>query len=103
MTAWKRLQRFVLNTVIGGVVVILPIALFIGIVRVIVNFMSKVLSPMRGLINLQHETANWVIDLISLAIILTGFFFLGLAVRTQFGKNFFASIEQTWLIPFAFL
>ena len=99
---WKRLQRFILNPVIGGVVVILPIALFVALVRVIVNFVSNIISPMRGLINLPEETAIWVIDLISLAMILTGFFFLGLIVRTRFGSNFFKSLEETWLAPLPF-
>ncbi len=98
----KRLKHFFLTTILGGVVVILPIALFVILVRFIWNFISNLLSPMRQLINLPDLTATWVIDLISLSIILTVFFFVGLFVRTRFGKSFFKDFEKTWLEPLPF-
>lgn len=102
LTAWQRLRQFIVNTMIGGVLVILPIALFVVVVRTIVRFVSNLIRPLRGFINLPDLTATWVIDLISLSIILTGFFFLGLIVRTQLGKNFFKTMEETWLVPLPF-
>ncbi len=101
-TAWHRLRGFFITTVIGGLAVMLPIALLIVLFRFIWNFLSNLLSPMRGLLPLQEVTATWVIDLISLSIIVIGFFFVGLFVRTRFGKNFVKGVEETWLEPLPF-
>ncbi len=98
----QSLKRFFINTNIGGVAVILPIALLIVVWQVIVSFISKLLSPMRDLIDLPDETKTWVIDLISLSIILTAFFFIGLVVRTQMGKNIYVQLEKAWLEPLPF-
>ena len=98
----KRLRQFFLTTILGGVVVMLPIALLIVLVRFIWNFISNLLSPMRRLIDLPEVTATWVIDLISLGIVVTIFFLVGLFVRTRMGKEFFKSFESIWLEPIPF-
>ena len=98
----KRLRHFFLTTILGGVVVMLPIALLIVLVRFIWNFISNLLSPMRNLIDLPEVTATWVIDLISLGIVLTIFFFVGLFIRTRIGKDFFKNFERIWLEPIPF-
>ena len=101
-TALQQIRGFFLTTVIGGIAVMLPIALLIVLFRFIWNFLSGLLSPMRGLLPLHEITATWVIDLISLSIIVVAFFFVGLFVRTRFGNDLVRSLEKTWLEPLPF-
>lgn len=98
----RRLRRFFLTTVIGGVVVILPISLFIFLVRAVVRFTSELVRPLIGLLNLTTDTHQWIVDLISFTIVVGLFFLIGLIVRTEFGKQFFHFIEESWLrrLPF---
>lgn len=98
-TALQRLRRFFITTVIGGVAVMLPIALLVVVFRFIWNFLSRVLSPISELLPLHEVSATWLIDLISLSIIVVAFFFVGLFVRTRFGKNVVRNIEASWLEP----
>ncbi len=98
----RRLQRFFMTTVIGGVVVILPISLFIFLVRVVVRFTSQLVRPLIGLLQLKTDTNQWIVDLISFVIVVGLFFLIGLIVRTEFGKRLFQFIEENWLsrLPF---
>lgn len=91
-----------MTTVIGGVVVILPISLFIFLVRVVVRFTSQLVRPLIGLLQLKIDTNQWLVDLISFVIVVSLFFIIGLLVRTEFGKRLFLFIEENWLsrLPF---
>lgn len=98
----KRLRRFFVTTVIGGIVVVLPITLFIVLIRFIFNFIAVELRPLRTLFPFSDNVADWLIDLLSFAIVIAGFFLIGLIIRTEFGKKFFTRIEENWLrqLPF---
>lgn len=98
----QRLRRLFTTTVIGGIAVMLPIALIFFLFSFIWNFLSNLLSPMRGLLPFHENTATWMIDLISLAIVVIVFFMVGLIVQTQLGNNLVKMVEKTWLeqIPF---
>ncbi len=93
VTIKKILSPF-LTTLIGGIAVILPLALLITIFRFTWNFIVGLLVPMRGLFDFTNGLEVWMIDLISFSIIITAFFFIGLFVRTNIGNNIFRGIEK---------
>lgn len=95
---FKRLQRFVVTTFIGGLVVILPLTLFIFLVQLVVSFTAKLLKPIRALIPFSESVSSGLLDLLSLSIVLTLFFFVGIVVRTSVGGKMFARFEQRWLM-----
>ena len=94
---FKRLRRFFITTVIGGVVVILPITLFIALIRFFYLFTTRLLTPISNLIDFPSDHKKWIVDLISFGVVIALFFLIGLIVRTEFGKRFFSSIERNWL------
>jgi uncharacterized membrane protein len=98
----RRLRRFFLTTLLGGVVVVLPITLFILLLRAIVRFTSSALSPMRTLFPFSDDVSVWLLDLVSLALVIATFFFIGLFVQTRFGNRAFRKFEEKWLshLPF---
>jgi len=98
----RRLQRFFLTTLLGGVVVILPITLFIFIVRWMVKFASSIVSPMRRLFPFAESIPGWVMDLISLSLVIILFFFIGLVVKTRSGNHVFRRFEEDWLLQLPF-
>lgn len=98
----RRLRRFFLTTLLGGVVVVLPITLLIVLVRFVVQFTASVLAPMRPLFPFSNDVSIWLIDLISLALVLTAFFFIGLVVQTRIGGRFFTRLEERWLMQLPF-
>lgn len=94
---FKRLRRFFITTVIGGVVVILPITIFLALVRFIFTITTRMLTPISNLLDVPTDLRKWLLDLIAFGIVITLFFLIGLLVRTEFGRSFFASIERNWL------
>jgi uncharacterized membrane protein len=101
-TLYQRLKSFLITTVVGGFAVVLPIALLVGLVQIIFRFVSNLVSPMRGLINFSTDAESWIIDLVSVLIIVGAFFLIGLIVRTRLGKRIHDGVERRLLsqIPF---
>ncbi|MEZ5045170.1 MAG: DUF502 domain-containing protein [Saprospiraceae bacterium] len=98
----RRLNRFFITTVIGGVVIILPLSIFIFLVRVVVGFTANLVRPIMGLLNLTSTTHQWLVDIVSFIIVVSLFFIIGLIVRTELGKQLFHLLEENWLskLPF---
>ncbi len=98
-----RLWRFFLTTVLGGVVVVLPLYLLFVVVRFIYKLMTQIIRPIKQVFDLTdggHQ--EWLINLLSIAAVVTLFFFIGLFIRTNSGQQIFHFIENNWLrqIPF---
>ena len=94
----KKLQNFLITTFIGGVVVILPITLFIILLRLIIGFINRLIEPLSNLIEMEEQTNEIVVDLISLAIIIGFCFIIGLFVRTRIGRGIIQTIENELLL-----
>lgn len=99
---FSRLHRFLSATLIGGVVVILPAYIFILLVRVLYNFVIKLVNPVSQLLNFPDHIQRWIADLAALGIVIGLFFVVGLMVQTNFGKRLFAFAEENMLkqLPF---
>lgn len=98
----RRLRRFFVTTVIGGIAVVLPLTIFVMLVRLIVNFFSRILAPMRPLFPFSEKVSEWIIDLLSFSIVITAFFMIGLVVQTSFGSRMFTRLEEQWLMRLPF-
>ncbi len=90
----KRLGDFIKTTLMGGLLVVLPIVLTFFLIRWIFNFVSGQISPLTKLIIGDSGTQKIFGDAISIVIIIITFFVIGLTVRTRFGKFFFSRFEK---------
>lgn len=93
----KRFKNFLVTTLLGGFVVILPITIFIFIIRLIFNFLTDALAPLSTLIATKTAWNVSIVNLIALGSIILFCFLMGLLIRTRIGKNFFGSIEKAYL------
>lgn len=98
----KRLRRFFWTTIVGGLVVVLPITLLIVVVRWIIVFIVQTISPIKQLIELPDELADWMLDLTAFGIVLGAFFVIGLVIQTNLGKQSVAIIENQLLAQLPF-
>ncbi len=94
----KRLKGFVKTSVVGGLVIILPVALLFAVFTWIFNFITKLIQPFTNLILKQSETWEFVADLFVILIILLICFFVGLLVRTKLGKYLHRWLEDYLLL-----
>ena len=100
--ALQKIKRFLLTTVIGGFVVVLPIGLLVVVIQLVWNTLTGVVSPIRDFVGFSSDAEAWLIDLISVAIILVVFFLIGLLVRTGVGRRIHTVVDTKILaqIPF---
>ncbi len=99
---FSRLQKFLSATLIGGVVVILPAYIFFLLIKVLYNFVIKLVNPISGLLDFPDHIQRWIADLVALGIVIGLFFAIGLVVQTNLGKRLFAFAEENMLkqLPF---
>lgn len=84
---FKRLQRFLRTTLIGGMVALAPLTLIILLFRWLINVIGRNLTPVVDRL-LQDPDPNPFIKLalylLSFTVLLLFFFLIGLMVRTRF-------------------
>ena len=99
---FRRLRNFFFTTVLGGVVVVLPISLLIMIIRFIFNMTTGFLNPIIKLFDFPETISQWLIDLTAISAIVILFFIIGLTVRTELGSKLFNRIDKQLLsqLPF---
>jgi len=97
---FKRFQRFLRTTLIGGVVALAPLTLIILLFRWVINVIGRSLTPLVDTI-LQDPDPNpyfkFAIYVLSFAAILLLFFIIGLMIRTRL-KNFLNKAEDRYLL-----
>ncbi|MDX1476158.1 MAG: DUF502 domain-containing protein [Saprospiraceae bacterium] len=91
----KRLQKFVVTTMIGGGLILLPIVILVFVVKIIIQFIDNAISPLTQLV--EWEIPGLLIDVIALIAIILLCFLIGLFVRTRMGMSVFKYIEREWL------
>jgi len=88
----NKFKAFLVSTFIGGLVVILPLAIFAILAKWVIGVFDGILDPF---VSLFPERWNEIlIKLLAAAIITMMCFGIGLAVRTQFGTSIFSWIED---------
>ncbi len=95
----RRIKNFLTTTLIGGLVVILPIAIFVFFVNFLIGFVNNLLQPIAGIIS--RIFADWsdiVAQIISFLVVIAFCFMVGIFIRTRIGNNIFSYIEKQWLL-----
>lgn len=98
----KKINRFLLTTLIGGVVVILPVTLLILLAKFVFDFLRNITDPISQWINFGKITNDLIVDLLTLGMIIAFCFLVGLVVKTRFGKTIFHAIEMELLAKLPF-
>ncbi len=88
-----RLKRFFLTTALGGLVILLPIFIFISLMKLVFDLIRNIVAPLSKLIGLEHATNELLVDLLAVAIVIIGCFLVGLFTRTSLGKGIVPGIE----------
>lgn len=96
----KRWQSYIGLTLLGGLMVALPIAIFIFLLQWLVGLITGLIAP------ISHWLASWapmgeqVADLLGVLVVLGVFFLVGLAVKTSIGRWIHNRVDS-WLSRFA--
>lgn len=90
----NKLKKFVTTTIIGGLLVILPLAIFLFAANWIFNLVRSIISPLTYLVMAKSSLQGIVADLLVIALVLIVCFFVGVFVRTKLGKLIYAGFES---------
>ena len=89
----QRLRNFVKSTVIGGLLVVLPLGILLAVLAWIFKTVHNIIQPLTGFISLPQLLA----DLIVIVLIIAACFVIGVFVRTRLGKFVYTRIETNLL------
>ncbi len=89
----QRLKNFVKSTIIGGLLVVLPTGILLGVMAWVFKTVQGLISPITGLISLHPLLA----DLLVIVMIVAACFVIGVFVRTRLGKFVYSLIETKLL------
>lgn len=93
----EKLKAFIMTSLLGGVIVILPVVILLVVFGWVFNFITSLIQPLTDLIVAKSDVREIIADGVVLAITLAVCFFVGLVVRTRFGGFIFRLIEQRLL------
>ncbi|WP_461482162.1 DUF502 domain-containing protein [Porticoccus sp.] len=80
-----RLRTFLTLTVLGGLTVVLPIALLVMIFVWLFGGISELISPLTGLLQEQTTLNEFVAFVVVFGLILSSCFLVGLLIKTRLG------------------
>lgn len=92
----KRLRSFVSITLLGGLTVMLPIAIFIFLAEWILEKLRLMIKPLSDWLVQQATLTNFVADFTVVALIMLVCFLIGLLVKTNLG-NWLHEWVDDWL------
>ncbi|HIE65069.1 MAG TPA: DUF502 domain-containing protein [Nitrospiria bacterium] len=92
-----RIKAFFKTSLIGGLVVILPVAILLFVFKSIFGFVTDIIHPLTNLVMAQSEVQRILADIVVLAVILAGCFFVGLFVQTSLGTWLYDILEERLL------
>lgn len=90
----EKLKEFTKTTLLGGLVVILPIALLLFIFKWIFGIVTNIIQPMTNLVMITSPLHEMVADIIVIVVILLVCFLVGIFVRTRLGTLIYHSLEE---------
>ena len=93
----KRLREFFKSTVVGGLLVLLPLTIFVYALVWVFNLVHKAISPLTKII-METSTMQVIIaDVVAIGLLVLVCFLVGMVVRTRLGRWMYALIESRLL------
>ncbi|MGD9161309.1 MAG: DUF502 domain-containing protein [Desulfobacteraceae bacterium] len=93
-----RLKRFFKNTIVGGLLVILPVAIFLFILTWVFGLIRKAISPLTIIVMEKSPVQGLVADTLVIALLLLACFSIGVLIRTKAGKWAHSILESKILL-----
>lgn len=93
-----RFKEFFKSTLIGGLLVVLPLAIFLFAITWIFGLIRSIIAPLSRALVQDGALPDLVVDILVLGLILFACFAIGVFVRTRLGRWSYAAIESSLLL-----
>jgi len=94
----SKLKSFITSTIIGGLLVILPIALFFFTMHWLFGMVQGIIAPLTEVLLKQLQLPQIVADVLVILALTLLCFVVGVIVRTRLGKWVYALVESNLLM-----
>ena len=88
-----KLKLFLKTSLLGGVVVILPVAILVSVTVWVFNLITGWISPLTRLLTKDLQLNEFIAESFSIILILATCFFVGMLVRTRLGDLLYRLVE----------
>lgn len=88
-----KLKSFLKTSLLGGVVVILPVAILAAVSLWVFNLVTGLIEPLTRLLIKDSQLNEYAAEVIVIILIVVSCFFVGVLVRTRLGSFFYRLIE----------
>lgn len=93
----NKIKEFIKSMVVGGLLVILPLAIFLFAVNWVFGMVHKIILPLTNAMEHKVQLGPVVLDLIVIFLLIIVCFIVGAFVRTKLGKMIYHAIETKLL------
>jgi len=90
----KKIKAFLKTTILGGLIVILPVLLTLLFLRWAVNIITGIIQPLTVLFVDKFHLHKAAADILVIFIVILVCFIIGLVVKTKIGKFIYRVIEK---------
>lgn len=90
-------RGFLLNTLIQGFLILLPLSIILILLSFVFNFIFKIVAPISSILDPGTEEPHWFINFLSLGILILFIFIIGALIRNRTGKVYFSIFEKKYL------
>ncbi|MGB5716750.1 MAG: DUF502 domain-containing protein [Gammaproteobacteria bacterium] len=88
-----KLKLFLKTSLLGGVVVILPVAILVSVTVWVFNLITGWISPLTRLLTKDLQINEFIAESFSIILIIATCFFVGMLVRTRLGDLLYRLVE----------
>lgn len=90
----KRIKAFFKTSLLGGMIVILPVAILGFVFKWIFNLVTDIVQPLTNLVMARSQIQGILADVLVIAVILAVCFIVGVFVRTRLGAIIYKTLEN---------
>jgi uncharacterized membrane protein len=92
-----KIKSFFKTTLLGGVLVVLPIVILILVFRWLYEFIADKIKPITQILLETAKLQEFVASVLAITVILLSFFVVGLIIKTRLGQYSFEQLELRFL------
>ena len=90
----EKFKSFLKTSILGGVVVILPMFIFIMVFKWLFGWVTDIIHPVTDLIVIKANMSKIIADALVIAVILVSCFIIGIIVKTKIGQYIHEHLES---------
>ncbi|WP_373398118.1 hypothetical protein V8V91_27270 [Algoriphagus halophilus] len=87
-------RGYLIDTLFQGFLILLPLSIVLILLSFSFNFIFKIVAPISSILDPGTDEPHWLINFLSIGILVLFIFIIGALIRNKVGKVYFARFEK---------